>query len=257
MQLRAIFVGAVFLLFLRHRNVSTDSTTMKMYDNNSIVLDHKKVVSAICDGGFVKSEASQKDWLNDLEQGHSLSAYKKPNVIQFSHQLPGKGAFSMRTVHQSNVHLLESKMGMKLPVVPVGQSSMFENNLTVCGQSASKENQKFDVKATAIMVNEKKCYIKDSWNFSVDSKPKRGRDSNMSVVRYSSYWLTKRFNRSKEARTWRTSGCILVISIADKHQKEHSLAFVIAKPMPKKKRVSKLLLFVLILRHSISFNARF
>lgn len=211
-----------------------------MYKNYSVVLDHKKFVSGICDGGFEKSEIS-KDWLNTLENGHSSSALEKNNIkIQFSHELHGKGAFSMRTIHKNNVQLSKSKTGISLPVVPVGRSSMFENNLILCGQTASEESYKVDIQATAIMVDAHKRYVRDSWNFSVDSKQKRGRDPNMSVVRYSSYWLTERFNRSKRALTWRTSGCILVITITDKQQREHSLAFVIAKPKPKKKRVSKM-----------------
>ena len=221
----------------------------KNYSNESIVLPHNTIVNAIFDGGFKQQNRKgnrQKKWLAALEQGsqsHHTTAFmqkdrKKP--ITFSKDITGSEKFSMRTHHRNVVNLLETNMGISIPVMPVGQSSMFNNNLVLCGNPALGKNNKITVKATAIMVNSGKKYVKDSWEFSVKSKPKSSRDANTSVVKYSSYWLTHRFNRDKDAPTWRTSGCIFIFSIADKNQIEHSLALVIGKPKPKERKVKPL-----------------
>ena len=220
----------------------------KRYRNNSIALSHSKIVSEITNG-FVKDVTAknvQKEWLLALEQGkrkgnHSaIISEKKENShkIVFSNEIDGTGRFSMRTYHHSDVTLLKTKMGINIPVMPVGRSSMFNNNLVIWGNAALNKKHELTVKATAIIVNGEKKFTKDSWEFSVKSKPKRGRDANMSVVKYSASWLTDKFNRDKFAPTWRTAGCILVISIADQQQVEHSLALVIGKPKPKKRKVN-------------------
>ena len=176
---------------------------IKQFENHSSPISHKLAVQAMRQGTFVATQQ------------------KRENVCNRANNL--EHALSMRTSHRGDSFLVNSGTGESIPTLIVGRSGAKAQLLKIIGK-VKKIEGKVIFKLTVIELQclapgSYRCGMECSWESLKTPKPRtQTQKAGVDAIEYGTKWISR-----KASFSWREFGALLVVTVMDMQQVEHSL----------------------------------